>query len=90
MNGQLFTFPHTKTVSKQDICIALYTEYDSSLRRSGTARVNEESHSFTYHPAEHAYKMEFVMPAFTPITIIALWPVLISGPAKGSRLSWPR
>jgi len=81
---------HTqKQESKQDICIALYSEYDSSLRRSGTARVNEESHSFTYHPAEHAYKMEVVMPAFTPITIIALWPVLISRPAEGSRLSWP-
>jgi len=31
-------------------------------------------------------------PAFTPQpqSIIALWPVLISHPAKGWRLSWPR
>jgi len=30
------------------ICIALYN--DSSLKRSGMARVNEGSHSFTCHP----------------------------------------
>ena len=31
------------------------------------------------------------MPAFTPQrqSITALWPVLISGPAEGRRLSWP-
>ena len=33
------------------ICIALY--HDSSLKRSGMARVNEGSHSFTCHP--HVY-----------------------------------
>jgi len=37
----------------------------SSLRRSGVARVNERSHSFTCHP--HTYPLvEWATPAFTP------------------------
>jgi len=38
-------------VKYTSICIALY--HDSSLKRSGMARVNEGSHSFTCHP--HVY-----------------------------------
>ena len=71
------------------ICIALY--YDSSLKRSGMARVNEGSHSFTCHP--HVYpQVEWNIPAFTPQpqSITAVWLVLISRPAEGRRLSWPR
>ena len=37
-----------KNLAMRGFCIALYT--DSSLKRSGMARVNEGSHSFTCHP----------------------------------------
>ena len=38
---------------------------NSPLRRSGMARVNEGSHSFTCHP--HVYpQIEWTIPAFTP------------------------
>ena len=75
-------------VKYTSICIALY--HDSSLQRSGMARVNEESHSFTCHP--HVYPwVERAIPAFTPQSqsTTALWLVLISRPAEGRRLSWP-
>ena len=55
------------------------------------ARVNEGSHSFTCH--RHVYpQVEWAIPAFTPQpqSVSVLWPVLISCPAKGRRLSWPR
>jgi len=70
------------------ICIALY--HDSSLKRSGMARVNEGSHSFTCHP--HVYpQVEWTIHAFTPQPqiITALRLVLISCPAEGRRMSWP-
>ena len=70
------------------ISIALY--HDSSLKRSGMARVNEGSHSFTCHP--HVYpQVESTIPAFTPQpqSITVLWQVLVSRPAEGRRLSWP-
>jgi len=70
------------------ICIALY--HDSSLKRSGMARVNKGSHSFTCHP--HVYpQVEWTIPAFTPQpqSITALWLLLISRPDEGRRLSWP-
>ena len=75
-------------VKYTSICIALY--HDSSLKRSGMARVNEGSHSFTCHP--HVYpQVEWTISAFTPQpqSITALWLVLISRPAEGRRLSWP-
>jgi len=55
-----------------------------------TTRVNEGSHSFTCHP--HVYpRMEWAilttMPQ--PQRITALWPILISRPTDGSKLSWP-
>ena len=71
------------------IRIALYR--DSSLKRSGMARVNEGSHSFSCH--QHVYpQVEWTIPAFTPQpqSITALWLVLISRPAEGRRLSWRR
>jgi len=40
-----------RKVKYTSICIALY--HDLSLKRSGMARVNERSHSFTCHP--HVY-----------------------------------
>jgi len=79
----------SKKVKYPYICIALY--HDSSLKRSGMAHVNEGSRSFTCHP--HLYpQMDWAMPAFTPQlqSITALWLVLISRPAEGRRLSWPR
>ena len=55
-------------------------------RRSGTAGVDEGSHSFTCHPHVHP-EVECTIPAFTPKphSITALWLVLISR----RRLSWP-
>ena len=64
--------------------------WHSSLGRSGMARVNEGSHSFTCHP--HVYpQVEWTIPAFTPQpqSITALWLVLLSRPTEGSRMSWP-
>jgi len=61
-----------------------------SLRLSGMARVNNGSHSFTFHP--HVYpQVEWAIPAFTPRlqSVTALWLVLISRTAEGRRLSWP-
>jgi len=62
----------------------------SCLKRSGMARVNEGSHTFTCNP--HVYpQVEEAIAAFTPQpeNITALWPVLISRPAEGRRLSLP-
>jgi len=58
--------------------------YHLVLKRSGMARVNEGSHSFTCHP--HVYpQAEWIVPAFTsqPQSITALWLVLISRPTEG-------
>jgi len=66
--------------------VELYAE-NESLRRSGTARINEGSHNFTCHP--HVYpQVEWTIPAFTPQlqSITALWPVLISRPAAPLRV----
>jgi len=70
------------------LCTALY--HDSSLNRSGMARVNEGSHSFTCHPhvlytsgVSHAC---LCSPAAGHHGILA---VLIPHPAEGRRLSWP-
>ena len=62
---------------------------NSSVKRSGAARVNEASHSFTCHP--HVYpQVEWTIPAFTPQPqSVTLWPVLIFCPKVGRRLSWP-
>ena len=63
----------------------------SSLKRSGMARVNELSHRFACHP--HVYpQVKWTIPAFTaqPQSITTLWLALISRPAEGRRLSWPR
>jgi len=70
-------------------CAVLYHD-KSSLKRSGMARVNEGSHSFTSH--QHVYpQVEWTISAFTPQpqSITALWLVLISRLAEGRRLSWP-
>jgi len=75
--------PITQTVSR--------SVHDSFLKRSGMARVNEGSHSFTCHP--HVYpQVEWTIHAFTPQpqSMTALWLVLISRPTEGKRLSWPR
>jgi len=48
LSCNLSLYMHAKYTS---ICIALY--HDSSLKRSGMARVNEGSHSFACHP--HIY-----------------------------------
>jgi len=52
------------------------------------ARVNTGSRSFTCHPS--ICRMSRL--AFTPQpqSITALWPVLVSRPVEGRRLSWPR
>jgi len=63
---------------------------NSSLKRSGMARVNEGSRSFTCH--SHVYpQAEWTIPAFTPQlqNVTVLWLVLIFRPAEGRRLSWP-
>jgi len=58
----------------------------SSLRRSGIARVNKVSRSFT-HTFIHKWNKP---PAFTPQpqNVTALWLVLISRSTEGRRLSW--
>ena len=69
--------------------VALYNS-NSTLRRSGMARVNDGSHSFTCHP--HVYtQLERTMPAslLQPQSVTALWLVLIFRPTGGRRLSWP-
>jgi len=63
---------------------------NSPLKRSCMTRVNEGSHSFSCHP--HVYpQVEWAIPAFAPQpqSVTALWPVLISHPTEGRRLSWP-
>jgi len=51
------------------------------------ARVNEGSHSFTYHP--RIPQVEWIISTFTrqPRSVTALWLVLVS--AEDRRLSWP-
>ena len=39
---------YSRTLSKRDICICLYTECNTPLRRPGMARVNKGLHDFTY------------------------------------------
>jgi len=61
-----------------------------SLRRSGW-HVLKGSHSFTCHP--RVYPCEWNEPSCLysqPQSITALWPVLISRPTEGKKLSWPR
>jgi len=83
---------YTRTWSSKakytSICTALYR--DLSLKRSGMARVNEGSHSFTCH-SHVCPQVEWTIPAFIPQpqSITALWLVLISRPAEGRRMSWP-
>jgi len=86
--GQLYLMLHVKVKEAY-----LYTAYYELLisRRSGMACVNEGSHSFTSHP--HVYpQVEWTIAAFNPQpqSIAALWLVVISRPAEGRRLSWPR
>ena len=70
------------------LCSAYYELLIS--RRSGMARVNEGSHSFTCHPYVYP-QVEWTIPAFNPQphSIAALWLVLIFRPAEGRKLSWP-
>ena len=67
------------TSSKQD---TLYVEYDSSLRRAGVARVNEESPTRACTDGISHACLYFY-------SIIAYWPLLIYRSAEGRRLSWP-
>ena len=68
------SWPHS---SRREISVVLYTEYDSSLRHSGTAHVNERSHSFTCH--RHVYpRMEWA--SFGSFRASPHWPVLIARP----------
>jgi len=56
---------------------------NSPLSRSGMARVNEGSHSFTCHP--HVYpQVQWTIPASTPQpqSVTALWPVIVFRPAE--------
>ena len=57
-----------------DVCIAPYTEYNSSLRCSGTARVNEG-------PATHMCMHVIPVPTFTPQpqSTTAFWPAWVAG-----------
>jgi len=63
---------------------------NSSLKHSGTAHVNERSHSFTCRP-HVCPQVVWTIPAFTSQlqSITTLWPVLIFRPAECRRLSWP-
>ena len=63
---------------------------DSSLKRSGMARVNEGS-QFYLPPTRLSTSGMNHIPAFTPQpqSITALWLILISRLAEGRRLSWP-
>jgi len=61
---------------------------DSSLKRSGMARVKEGSHSFTCHPHIREWNMSHTSFTTRPQSITALWMILISRPAEGRRLSW--
>jgi len=52
---------------RQDICIALYTEYDSCLRSSGMARVYQfylppTRFTFSHRPSPHFCRYSFPMP----------------------------
>jgi len=62
----------------------------SSLKRSGMARVNEESQF--YLPPTRLSTSGMNHPAFTPQpqSITALWPVLSSRLGKDRRQSWSR
>jgi len=74
-----FDFPLTVLIltSKHDIYIAPYTGYNSSLRRSGTARVNEG-------PATHTCMHVIPIPAFTPKlqSTAAFWQALAFVPRR--------
>ena len=65
-------------ISKQDVyMVALYTQYDSRVRRSGMARVNKISHTL---PATHTFNsqvhgMSQTCLYFQPRSITDLWPV---------------
>ena len=62
----------------------------SKALRYSRLRVNEGSHSFIIRPRVYP-QVELAIPAFTSQSqsITALWPVLISSPAEGRRLSSP-
>jgi len=65
------------------ICIALY--YELPVRRSGTARVNEDR--TVYLPPTDLSTNRQIEWAIKILT--ELWLVLVSRPAEGRRLSWP-
>jgi len=60
----------------------------SSLRRSGRARINKGLRSFTCHQYAH---LKWNKPAFTPgpQNVTSLWLVLVSRHTEDRRLSWP-
>jgi len=77
---------HSKSkCSKQDIHIALHTDYGSCVRHSGMAHVNAGSHSLACHPQ----LSEPYLPSLPCTEHHRTWPVLTSHPAQGRRLSWP-
>jgi len=80
----------SNSLGKRRLYSALYCVQYSSLNRSGMARVNDGSHSFTCHPDVYP-QVEWTIPAFTPQSqsVTALWLVLISRPDERRRLSWP-
>jgi len=54
------------------------------------APVNEGPDSFTYHPHVYPHVERAVLPfTLQHQSIAAVWPVSISRPAQGRRLSWP-
>ena len=72
---------------RQDIRITSFRD-NSPLKRSGFSRVNKGPHGYTCHP--HVYpRMEWAIQPLLPMAqrITAFWPVLISRPTEGRRLS---
>ena len=76
---------------RRDILYSAFWWIYSPVKRSSMARANDESHSFTCH--QRAYpRMQWAIPRLLPSRmqcITALWPVLVSHPTEGRRLSWP-
>ena len=79
----------TSKQNKLPICIALYYELPIS-RRSGMARVNEESHSFTSCQPYVYPQVDWTICLYFPAADRhRTFPGTHFRPAEGRRLSWP-
>ena len=87
-NSRIYTVKSRLKVTAQFVLRFWY----SSLKGSGMARVNEGSHMQFYLPPASLSTNGMSHPVFTsqPQNITALWPVFISRPTEGRKLSWPR